>query len=263
MNPTAPLSRQCARLLRLGLIALSFAFAFPVQASDSDEKPPVFADTVHVQNGCYLSTARYLAGFRASFPAERGDNVTVEPRGFAGKHTIALVTWRGGWWGRDEYFGVFSLGLPVAGNPDPHALADFATRRFVKHARREVNARRAQYASDSPPALTTSEVIRFVRLASAITTTPGEVFWARSGIDAVPFLFFRPAAGLVAVYNPNHGTATAETTLSDAAHIVGLVAAKLGYSVIGVSRDPVGGPSGYASLCFPPPTNDTLPQGRR
>ena len=81
--------------------------------------PPVFADAAHVANGCYISAVAYLAKFSTAFPAERGEPaafVLPSAGGSNQPHTLAIVSWRGEWWARDEYFGVVPLGFSSAGS---------------------------------------------------------------------------------------------------------------------------------------------------
>ncbi len=80
-------------------------------------------------NGCYVSTIAFLARFQAEFPGERGVPLVMVRRNantVRWSHTIALVSWRGEWWGRDEYYGVFALDREVGAYPDPDQLADRA-----------------------------------------------------------------------------------------------------------------------------------------
>jgi hypothetical protein len=51
-------------------------------------------------------------------------------------------------------------------------------------------------------------------------------------------LFFQPAVGVIAVYDPATGTATAECERRSIPTIVTMVASRLGYSVVAVSPDP-------------------------
>ncbi len=160
------LASPAGRLFRSALVTLVLvgALALNLRADDA-VTPPAFPDAGHVPNGCYLSTAAYLARFAAAFPAERATNVAIAPRGFGGLHTIALLTWRGEWWGRDEYFGVFRLGRAVAGNPDPVALARCAERLLAKHALNEVKAGRGDYAPATPDTLPARELAAHLRAA--------------------------------------------------------------------------------------------------
>lgn len=235
MNLTASPAR---RLLRSALVTLVLLVAFAANLrADDAVAPPAFRDAGHVPNGCYLSTTAFIARFAAEFPAERAVPVAMAPRGFGGLHTITLLTWRGNWWGRDEYFGVFALNRSVAGNPEPAALVRAAERLLTKLAVSEVKAGRGSYAPAVPAKLPARELATLVRAAAAALPLANEVLWVHGGAEAIPFMFFRPAAGVVAVYHPLHGTATAETKLTDSETIVGLVAAKFGYPVAAVSPD--------------------------
>lgn len=70
--------------------------------------PPDFPDTRHVPNGCYLSAVTYTEKFKAAYPTEHVRLQNFHPRGWPAAHMVALVTWQGAWFIRDEYFGVFS-----------------------------------------------------------------------------------------------------------------------------------------------------------
>jgi hypothetical protein len=235
MNLTASPAR---RLFRSALVTLVLLVAAAVNVrAENAVTPPAFRDASHVPNGCYLSTTAFIARFAAEFPAERAVPVAMAPRGFGGLHTITLLTWGGNWWGRDEYFGVFALNRSVAGNPDPAALILRAERLLTKLAVSEVKAGRGSYAPAVPAKLPARELATLVRAAAAALPLANEVLWVHGGAEAIPFLLFRPAAGVVAVYHPLHGTATAETTLTESETIVGLVAAKFGYAVAAVRAD--------------------------
>lgn len=53
----------------------------------------------------------------------------------------------------------------------------------------------------------------------------------RCGRTEIPFLFFRPAEGIIAVYDPAIGTVTSECNVAAPAEVVALVAARLRYAV--------------------------------
>lgn len=235
MNLTAS---PAGRLLRPALVTLVLLVALALNLrADAAATPPAFPDAGHVPNGCYLSTTAYLTRFAAEFPAERAVPVAMSPRGFGGRHTVALLTWRGEWWVRDEYFGVLALNRTVAGNPDPAALTRWAALLLAKYAVTEVKAGRRDYAPTAPETLPARELAALVRAAAAALPRASEILWVHGGGEAVPFLFFRPSAGVIAVYNPLHGTATAETELTDGGTVVGLIAAKFGYPVAAVRPD--------------------------
>lgn len=236
----SPAAKLACSASRLGLMTLALVVALSLPSLRADAAPalpPALRDAGHVLNGCYLSTTAYLARFSAEFPGERGAPVAIAPRGFGGMHTIALVTWRGEWFGRDEYFGVFALGRSVAAHPEASALSRRAELVLTKLAVAEVKAGRGDYAPSAPAALPAAERAELIRRAAGALPLASEVFWVKGHGEPLAFLFFRPAAGVIAVYDPIHGTATAETALDDAAAIVGLVAAKLGYRVASVSAD--------------------------
>src|SRR5690349_17649388 len=86
---------------RHGLVLALMLTSLPsLRANDSvAPAPPAFPDAQHVLNGCYISTLAYVTRFRAAFPSERAQPLTVELKQFHGRHTIAVMTWRGAWWG--------------------------------------------------------------------------------------------------------------------------------------------------------------------
>lgn len=237
---TTPAATPARSASRFGLMTLALLVTLSLaglRAETDSATPPMFADAGHVLNGCYLSATAYLARFSAEFPGERGAPVAISPKGFGGKHTIALVTWRGEWFGRDEYFGVFALGRSVAAHPTASALARRAEMVLSTFAVTEVRAGRAEYAPTAPAVLSAAERAELIRRAADALPLASEVFWVRGHGEPLAFLFFRPAAGVIAVYDPLHGTATSETTLTDGATVVGLVATNLGYPVAAVSAD--------------------------
>jgi hypothetical protein len=127
-------------------------------------------------------------------------------------------------------------------------IVRFAERLLAKLAVSEVKAGRGSYAPAVPAALPARELASVVRAAAAGLPLANEILWVHGGAEAIPFLLFRPAAGVVAVYHPLHGTATAETTLTESETIVGLVAAKFGYPVAAVRPA-----ASVADVAFDPP----------
>lgn len=209
-------------------IVVALATALP--AADRSA-PPTHPDSHHVLNGCYISATAYLARFRAEFPTERATTLAINPRGYAGKHTIAVVTWEGRWWGRDEYFGVFQLECSTATCPDPSALATRATKIFHSHTVAEVRAGRAEAAPAFSGDLPAAERARLILLAARLLPCPSEVFWVSDHAEEAPFLFFRPTNGQVAVYDPASGTCRAATECENPARLVRQTATQLGYAV--------------------------------
>lgn len=191
--------------------------------------PPAFADAVHVPNGCFISTLSYLAKFRAAYPEERGTNLTVVLRNFAGPHTIAVVTWRGQWWGRDEYSGVFKLRCAVAPADDIARLRTQATSTLEGIASRHLKSGRIAAAPVSLDGLHQGKRLAAVVAAADLLPRTSQIYWVRGHHGVVPFLFFQPAEGTVAVYDPASGTATGECALRNITTVVTMVANELGY----------------------------------
>jgi hypothetical protein len=230
--------RTARRLLSFTLLASSFVPTFATgRTGTAPSLPPEFPDAVHVPEGCYLSAFAYLHRFRAEFPDERGQPLTLEPRSFDRMHTVALITWHQRWWIRDEFFGLMELGKRVGSEgvtSEVHALAQATFDRRALTLTRRTRARLAEAESRK-----TDFVNRVSEVATAAQILPcaSERFWVRSGNREIPLLFFRPAPGVIAVYHPVHGTATAETKLTESSEIVACVAIKLGYPIASIRRD--------------------------
>lgn len=199
--------------------------------------PPDFPDAAHVENGCYLSTFVYLAKFLAAHPGERGEPLTVQSRNYDEPHTIALVSWRGRWWGRDEYCGVFAIDCAVETGIQAESLKTVAEAALQRRAARLLKQGRIVIPSSNARRLTADRRAQAVATARTLLPAGGTPFWVQDKGSEVPLLFFRPAPGQIAVYDPVLGTATAETTLTDPARIVALVAARLGYRNEPVERE--------------------------
>jgi hypothetical protein len=221
-------------------LALTIATIIPLHASPADSapaSPPDYPDSIHVAWGCYISTAAYLAKFAANHPGEFGAPFTAFLGVIQRHHTAALVTWRGEWWLRDEFLGVMRLGLPVAG----HGVTDRVTRRaettLAREAAKLPPALRARIAAVDHRGNSGFNAAHDVAQAAALLPFPAEVYWVTCGDGEIPLLFFRPGPGAIAVYDPHHGTATAETDTTRPAVIVQLVAQRLGYRVTSVRRD--------------------------
>jgi hypothetical protein len=215
--------------------------ATPAEEATGDRSaPPVYPDTAHVFNGCHLSTLAYLARFSTEFPAEQGRPVVVRMLNADGQtkpHTLALVTWHGAWWCRDEYFGVFSLQCPVTAEPNPARVVNRVERFYQQHARtclRVPGTLRPTAAPESPSA---NERLHAVKTAAQILPFPHTIYWVRDGAREVPVVFFRPVRGQIAVYDPARGTAVAECASRDDAKIVAHAASLLGYRADAVRAD--------------------------
>jgi len=199
--------------------------------------PPDFPDGMHVENGCYLSTLVYLAKFIAAFPGEQAASVMVQPRNYDEPHTIALVSWRGRWWGRDEYCGVFEVDAATHPATVTDSLTSAAEKALEKYSARLAKAGRVAIAPPTPNDLPLEKRAHEIAAARALLTCDSALFWVKTGGRELPFLFFHPAPGLIAVYDPVSGTATAESVMTNGARVVELVAAKLGYKVAAVRAD--------------------------
>jgi hypothetical protein len=204
--------------------------------------PPVFPDVAHVANGCYLSAVVYLAKFSAAFPAERGEPAAfVLPNAGGGSrpHTLAIMTWQGAWWARDEYFGVIPLGLTSAAPWDPrqaHRRAEAGFRQEWERRRRQPGGVRREVAP-SRSGLTPEWRLAEILAARRLLPFPSEVYWLGEGRDAVPFLYFRPTEEGFGVYDPAMGTASALAEVRDGGRIVAAVAERMGYPA---GRSPAG-----------------------
>jgi hypothetical protein len=206
--------------------------------------PPVFPDTAHVANGCYVSAIVYLAKFSAAFPAERGEPAAfVLPNAGGGTkpHTLALISWKGEWWARDEYFGVVPLGCSSAA-PWSRRLAQLRVeagfRRLAEPLRRQAGELRRR----TLPALRSiTPEWRFAEVMAAqrLLPFPSEIHWLHDGLLPIPFLYFRHDGDGFAVYDPALGTASAVSPVRDGAALVSAVAERMGYAVQGytVGRD--------------------------
>jgi hypothetical protein len=190
--------------------------------------PPCYPDPAHVFNGCHLSALRYLNQFAADYPAEQGEPLVVRMRngdGLIRSHTVALVSWRGQWWCRDEYFGVFPLRTAVAGPAAPDLLRPRAQELLERHAS-DWNARPDNPRPPLPPPVFDAALrLRQVETAAALTPFPHGIHW----VDGVPLLLIRPSANQIAVYDPANGTGSGVCRSGDDRQIVQFVAHSMGY----------------------------------
>jgi hypothetical protein len=197
--------------------------------------PPVFPDVVHVANGCYVSAAVYLVKFSAAFPAERGEAapfVLPNADGTRQPHTLAIVSWQGEWWARDEYFGVVPLGCPSTAPWDPQVAqrrADAGFRRQLEFLRRTGGEVRRETAPP-PRQLTAEWRLAEIQAARGCLPFPSEIHWLHEGRASVPFLYFRPGGDSFAVYDPAIGTASALSPVRDGSALVAAVAERMGYA---------------------------------
>jgi hypothetical protein len=226
------------RFLVLALIVLVGADAMArevaVATMRRPARPPVYATSVHAYNGCHIATLAYLKRFRADFPDEVAEALhitTRAPDGLRTGHTVALVSWRGAWWCRDDRLGVFRLDAPIGDSPESRRLKAAAERALDERMAGGTRVR----SEAVEPAVVTSDTAanrhEEVRKAARLLPLPSMTFWVREGRSEKPFLFFRLAANVIAVYDPMRGTAVAETAETEEAAVVRLVASRLGYKV--------------------------------
>lgn len=227
------LSTALTQLATIACLALSTAHA---ESASTENAPPDFADATHVQNGCFISTTAYLAKFSAAFPAEQGRAITVTPRQYETPHTIALISWRGSWWARDEYCGVFALGSSVAKTSDSRQLSKLATTVLEKLATKLAKAGRVQLAPDAVQ-LSSDEQAREVAVAARLLPVATEKFRIKSKGQEISLLLFRLSGGKIAVYDPSSGTLTATCTSTDSVNIIAAVAVQLGYTANAIQAD--------------------------
>ena len=199
--PTPPRHRRLQRVLPGAAAFLLVMISAPAASAASPRAtPPVHPDAIALRNDCFVSTAAYLACFQAEFPPERAASLTVELRDYDGQHTIAVVSWRGAWWGRDSALGALPIGTSVAAHPAPERLQ----------------------ATASP----------------AILPQASELFWVAVDREKVTLLLFRPDPAWVAVNDPLTGTARARCPAGSPGEIVKAVAGRLGYRAAHVRHDP-------------------------
>ncbi len=220
--------RLLPALLFVCLASLPSAFA----ARRVEGLPPAdFADEVHVPNGCYLSAVTFLRKFTAAYPAEQGRVVGFTPAGWSGGHFVAVVTWQGKWWVRDEYFGVFATKLAVGVENDEEKFRQAVAASFNRYTQDYLKRSRLPSIPWDPSKLTSAQRVQGVTAAAGVLPFASELFWVKSGKTERPFLFFRPADGQIAVYEPSSGTALAHCRASDPTLVVAAVATKLGFKV--------------------------------
>ncbi len=197
--------------------------------------PPNFPDMIHVANGCYVSSFVYLSRFHAAYPAERAETAAIvlpNADGSFKPHTVAIVSWHGKWWARDEFYGLADL---RSSSSRPWDVAS-VTRRVdainrERYAQQTAAGHRRQ--PDRAPAEKTEAIrwrIEHIQRARQLLPVPSEIVWLRSGDQTLPMLFFRTSeGGRFAVYDPSIGTAQALGDVSDVGRLVAAVAERMGY----------------------------------
>ncbi len=239
MNATRPTTNAARRSF---CFAAFFAALVAAAATPAVPAPPHYPDATHVFNGCHLSALAYLDRFTTDFPAEQGRPIVVQMRngdGAVRSHTMALVTWNGEWWIRDEYFGVFPLECSPATETKEARLVARAERLYARHAEAAVRAGTAR-PPEPPARFSAEDRRRNVNAAADKLPVAHMIYWISEGTHEIPVVFFRPARGVIGVYDPVHGSAIIDCTVRDDAKLAGLIAAKLGYHVEGVRAEPAG-----------------------
>lgn len=250
--PSLPTTRRATRGTRLGSLAFALLLAatlaapgalaaeFRPDASATGGEPPAYPDRAHVTNGCHISTIAYLDRFLAEYPGEQGEPLVItllNADGIKRPHTIALISWQGQWWCRDESFGAVALGCAVEAWPTGRRLSAKAETVLDKHAKMLVRTGMATPRPAPPADMAPEQRIGEVAAAARMIPFPTTIFWVRSGRHELPVAFFRPNARQIAVYDPLHGTVLAGCASRDDAGIVSLVASRLGYHVDSVRAE--------------------------
>ncbi len=240
--------RQAARRLlpASAALVLAFPFGFTARAdivtrtAPAPITPPRYTLEDHVYNGCHLSTLAFLARFEADFPNERGEALIISMRNAGGVrkgHTVALVSWQGSWWCRDEYFGVLALGRKAEAHPDMARLTERLQTVLERRARGFMDMQGAEHLVEAPSELTAAERFHQAVVATRILPVPSRIFWVGKGRSAIPVVFFRTGASEIGLYDPLHGTCVATCALQDDSQVVALAAARLGYDAREVHAD--------------------------
>ncbi len=203
----------------------------------ANSAPPEYADAAHVSKGCYISTVAYLARFLTQHPTESGQPLTVTLKSFDGPHTIAVITWRGAWWGRDEYSGVFALRCRVEQGQTPDDLREPAARSLSAIAQRQLKRGRISAGPDTPGGPSLADRRTAVTTAAKLLPCAAEVYWVTTPRERVPLLYFRPYQGRIAVYDPATGTATALCEPTNVTEVLKMVATQLRYNVVGIRSE--------------------------
>jgi hypothetical protein len=216
------------------MLVMGLAAALSLPSATGKDAPPSYPDKVHVPNGCQLSTVRYLAQFSSEYPEERGEVLEISLPEADRNHAVALITWHGKLWCRDEYFGVFPLDCPAETMPRMETLAGRAETLLRHLATRLTHKTGVRNASFSRGPMSREQRLAEVVRAGAIIPFRSTLFWIQNGGEEIPVVFFRPSNDRIAVYDPLNGTCLARCASLDDPKVVSQVAAKLGYSVDGI-----------------------------
>jgi hypothetical protein len=224
-------------------VALAFMFTATLvspaaRATNAPSAPPDFPDTTHVREGCYLSAVAYLARFAAEFPGEFGAPCSVHPSIYPRRHTVALVTWAGEWWLRDEFAGMVRLNLAVASREITETVRRRAETRLDRRVRGLSPSERTRILSLGLHGHRTVDAAREIAHAERLLPYASTRYRIESNGREIPVLFFRPGPGRIALYDPELGTGAAESAdLRDAA-VVEAIAGAMGRRVTSVRIDP-------------------------
>ncbi len=192
-----PLLRlQRAQLLYL--LVLWMAQTGVSAAPAKEGSPPWWPDKIYAANGCFLSASAYVARLVSTYPAAKASTQTVEIPSCRG-HTIAVVSWNGVKYGRDQYIGVFKIG-----DGDPQASFEAALRRWRQEKRTHPYPERRPHsmAERRAEVLLARSIMAFAKTELLPVNTPTGV---------VTVLTWRTPTGELAIYEPTLGTAVGST----------------------------------------------------
>jgi len=198
---------------------------------------------IHVANGCYVSSFVYISRFQAAYPAERAETAAIvlpNADGSFKPHTVAIVSWHGKWWARDEFYGLTDLRSPSSRRWDLATVTQrvdaFCRERYAVQT--AAGHRREPDRAPAEPAEAVRWRIEHILTARQLLPVPSEIVWLQSSSQTLPLLFFRTAeGGRFAVYDPAIGTAQALGDVRDVGRLVALVAERMGYPASSPIRD--------------------------
>lgn len=227
-----------SRAVALAFMLIATLLIPAARAGTAPSTPPDFPDTTHVREGCYVSSVAYVAKFAAEFPGEFGAPCSVHPSIYPRRHTVALVTWAGEWWLRDEFAGVVRLNLAVASREITETVRRRAEVTLDRRVRGLSSSERTRILSLGLHGKRAVDAAHEVAQAARLLPYASARYRVESNGRGIPVLFFRPSPRCIALYDPQFGTATAETDCPDDAALVELIAQRLGYRVTSVQIDP-------------------------
>jgi hypothetical protein len=159
---------------------------------DAMSAPPCYPDKIHVSNGCHLSTVRYLAQFKSDYPDEQGEVLEISLPDACRNHSVALVTWHGRLWCRDEYVGVFPLECRAEPRPKPEVLVEWTEYLFRQQAARLIQRDGAANTHFTRGPMSKEQRLAEVARAEQIIPFRTTVFWIRCKNQEIPVIFFAP-----------------------------------------------------------------------